>query len=63
MKTIRMTVKGQKIGFDTEGFSGGNCLKETEQLKQRLGNEVGERQLRDEFYQEVDEEQFESERV
>ena len=62
MKTIRMTVKGGVCHIETEGFKGDGCIKATEDLKRRLGEEVGDRELSDEFYQEVTEEQLETER-
>ena len=62
MKTIRMKVKNGQCTIETEGFSGGGCIRATQPLKQLIGEEVGDPELTDEYFQEdLDERSFEHE--
>jgi hypothetical protein len=43
MKKITVTIKGGEAQVATEGFTGGECLKETAGLKKALGDVTEEK--------------------
>jgi len=59
MPTVRVRIKktGPDAGstkIETEGFKGESCLEATEALRNRLGEQVGEIDLKDEYFETED---------
>ena len=46
---VKINAKGERT-FETEGFEGDDCLKETELFKQHLGGEAEEPHLTHEYF-------------